>query len=357
MPVDESQQRASVIADDGALIVRASAAGRCRRELWYSYHATDQTPPTNKTRTMWEAGWALEPVVIASMERDGWEVQKPEFTESILRIVAARVALRDGNEVDLMFTCHPDAYVKYKGQWIIADVKTRNEGAFNYQMTMGCERTHPGDVFQIAIYTLAAFGEWRPALLAPFNMNDRWWDVDPVPADRIEAAYRAGIERLRPFIEQLYDDDAVPPDRDYEASSFQCRGCAFRATCRPGGAAVDLDLEFEPPDRSEAAVALGEYERAEAVLASFKDEMEPWEHRKKAASAALLAYMEARVEGGLPKSDHFPSSVDGVDSRKVQLQGGSKTNVDLKALNEAVPPDVRAGIVSKQPTKRYVRVY
>ena len=54
--------------EDGTLEIRASAAGNCRRALWYE---ANQYPVTNarteESLTVLEAGNALEPVVLRAM--------------------------------------------------------------------------------------------------------------------------------------------------------------------------------------------------------------------------------------------------------------------------------------------------
>ena len=64
--------------EDGNLEIRASAAGNCRRALWYSATGYEPTnPPSEKSLTAMEAGNALEPVVLRAMERAGvrWFVE------------------------------------------------------------------------------------------------------------------------------------------------------------------------------------------------------------------------------------------------------------------------------------------
>ena len=61
--------------EDGNLEIRASAAGNCRRALWYSATGYEPTnPPSEKSLTAMEAGNALEPVVLRAMERAGWKI-------------------------------------------------------------------------------------------------------------------------------------------------------------------------------------------------------------------------------------------------------------------------------------------
>ena len=61
--------------EDGTLEIRASAAGNCRRALWYEANRYPVTnAPTEESLTVLEAGNALEPVVLRAMRRAGWDI-------------------------------------------------------------------------------------------------------------------------------------------------------------------------------------------------------------------------------------------------------------------------------------------
>ena len=270
---------------------------------------------------MWDAGWALEQCVLDAMARDGWEIDKPDFGDSVMHLDGATFDRSDGRKVDLVLTCHPDAYVKYQDQWVVCDVKTRNDGAFNQWKTLGAVRSHPWDVLQLAIYTKAAFGEFRPAILACMNMNERIYDTDELTADDLDRAYRRGLARLAVMADQMgQTDEDKAPGRDYPADSWQCRYCAFRQSCRPIGSPMDLELAPDPPDEAEALVALAEYERAEAVLANWDVEIKPWESRRDIAKAALLAFITGPRQGRL-----WPVGRPAVDRARPDPQGPAAT--------------------------------
>ncbi len=100
--------------EDGQLEVRASAAGNCRRCLWYA--ATGYTPtnsPTRESLTVLEAGNALEPVVLRAMERAGWEVTPTDPQDP------KQVSVRVGP--NMVVTGHPrrhggDAHLRRQSQ-------------------------------------------------------------------------------------------------------------------------------------------------------------------------------------------------------------------------------------------------
>ena len=87
---------------EDVLEVRASAAGDCRRALWYEATEWEVTnPPGGDAVTLLEAGNALEPVVLRAMQRVGWEITPadPENPEQVSVQVAP----------NLRVTGHPDA--------------------------------------------------------------------------------------------------------------------------------------------------------------------------------------------------------------------------------------------------------
>ena len=88
--------------DGGRIEVRASALGRCRRALW---HAATEHPVSNPTMpeslTLFEAGKALEPVVVRAMQRAGWQMTPADRHDP--ESVSVEVSPR------LTVTGHPDA--------------------------------------------------------------------------------------------------------------------------------------------------------------------------------------------------------------------------------------------------------
>ncbi len=106
--------------DDGNMEVRASAAGNCRRALWYEATGYEVTnPKTEETLTVLEAGNALEPVALRAMERAGWEVAPADPKDP--RAVSVRVG------PNMVVTGHPDAtgVVPMFGGETVIEVKTR----------------------------------------------------------------------------------------------------------------------------------------------------------------------------------------------------------------------------------------
>ena len=216
---------------DGQLEIRASAAGNCRRALWYEATGHEVTnPKTEDTLTMLEAGNALEPVVLRAMERAGWEVTPADPQDP------QQVSVRVGP--NMLVTGHPDAtgVLPLFGGEAVVEVKTRGPEAFKRWRTLGAERSHPASVAQAAFYTLGTFGELRDAVIATMDTGSRQWDYEVIPAERVGQALERASEWLGQLGAHLVlygpDPDALP-ERDYSVTDWQCKSCpSSTSACR-----------------------------------------------------------------------------------------------------------------------------
>ena len=346
--------------EDGQLEIRASSALGCRRALWYAATGYEPAnPPSEESLTAMEAGNALEPVVLRAMERAGWQVSPadPQDPEA--------VSVRIGP--NLLVTGHPDATgrmpldgeeaasevqaflfgggpasPRYGGEMVV-EIKTRGPEAFKRWRTLGAERSHPASVAQAAFYTLGHYGELRDAAITTMDTGGRTWDYEIIPADRLERALDDACEWLGELaahhVRNAPDLDALP-DRDFSAGSWQCRSCPFLAVCLPGAAEADDETEMEGEEVSdqEARDAVAAY--AEEAQESLK---EP-EKVKRSALDTLKAWMRRQGD-----------SKATLEGRTVSLVRSTRYSVDYRKLNEALDPDVRAGIVTEGESE-YVRV-
>ena len=345
--------------EDGQLEIRASSSLGCRRALWYAATGYQPTnPPTEESLTAMEAGNALEPVVLRAMERAGWQVSPadPQDPEAVsVRIgpnllvtghpdATGRMPL-DGEEADsevqaFLFGGGPAAPC-YGGEMVV-EVKTRGPEAFKRWRTLGAERSHPASVAQAAFYTLGTYGELRDAAIATMDTGGRTWDYEIIPADRLKRALDDACEWLGELgahhVRNGPDPDALP-DRDFSAGSWQCRSCPFLAVCLPGAAEADDETEIEGEEVSdqEARDAVAAYAEAQEYL------KEP-EKVKRSALDTLKAWMRRQGD-----------SKATVEGRTVSLVRSTRYSVDYRKLNEALDPDVRAGIVTEGESE-YVRV-
>ena len=205
-----------------------------------------------------EAGNALEPVVVRAMERAGWKVDAADPQDP--RQVAVRIG------PNLLVTGHPDGAVRMPiergeaaapqlflfegethgpayGDPMVVEIKTRGPEAFKRWQTLGAERSHPASVAQAAF--LLARRVRRPAgrgdrhdghggshlgLGAVFPPHG-WRGPCGTPAS-------GSVSCAAHHVRSGPDPDALP-ERDFSATSWQCRSCPFLAVCLPGAAEVE----------------------------------------------------------------------------------------------------------------------
>ena len=337
---DPYSRPAAQFTEDGVLEIRASAAGDCRRALWYAATGHPVTnPPTDESRTIMEAGTALEPVVLRAMERAGWEIHSAD------RDNPARVSVIIGPT--LRVTGHPDAtgVMPIFGGEAVIEVKTRNPDAFKRWQVLGAERSHPNAVAQAAIYTLGTYGEMRDAVIACMDTGSRAWDYEVIPAERLDTALREASERLGQLAAHHVltgpDPDALP-DHDFTMESWQCRSCPFLAVCQPTTAA-ETDTTQED-DRDVEAVSDDDARQAVSDYLSAQDAVRGPEKVKRAALNTLKAWMTG-IDSGKAE----------FDGHTVSLVQTRRYAVDHRKLNALLSPETRAGIVTEQ-TSEYIRV-
>ncbi len=233
-----------------------------------------------------EAGNALEPVVVRAMERAGWKVDAADPQDP------RQVAVRAGP--NLLVTGHPDGTVRMPveggeasppqlflfdeepeapayGDPMVVEIKTRGPEAFKRWQTLGAERSHPASVAQAAFYSLGEFGDLRDAVIATMDTGSRTWDWERIPAGRLERALRDACawlgELAAHHVRSGPDPDALP-ERDFSATSWQCRSCPFLAVCLPGAAEASEETEIEDKEVSdeEARDAVAAYAEAQESI-------------------------------------------------------------------------------------------
>ena len=333
---------------DGQLEIRASAAGNCRRALWYAatgYEAAN--PTTAETLTVLEAGNALEPVVLGAMERAGWVVTPPDPQDP------QQVSVSIGP--NMVVTGHPDATGVtpiFGDNPSVIEVKTRGPEAFKRWRSLGAERSHPASVAQAAFYTLGTFGEMRDAVIATMDTGSRQWDYEVIPAERVGQALERACEWLGELGAHLVlngpDPDALPK-RDFTAQDWQCKSCPFLNACLPGMAA-EAEGEAEPAEDAghaepvsdeEARNALHEYEEIQDTIREFEDEKR-WVLEKLRAWLGQQGVDKAKLEGR-------------EKTRSVGMVKSRRYSVDYRKLNNLLDPETRAKIVTENVSE-YLRV-
>ena len=332
---------------DGNLEVRASAAGNCRRALWYAATEHPVTNPTTaETLTMLEAGNALEPVVLGAMVRAGWEVTPADPQDP--QAVSVRVG------PNMVVTGHPDAtgVTPIFGGEAVIEVKTRGPEAFKRWRTLGAERSHPASVAQAAFYTLGTYGKLRDAVIATMDTGSRQWDYEVIPAERVETALERACEwlgKLGAHLVQSGPDPDALPARDFSAGDWQCKSCPFLNVCLPG-AAAEMEAAEEPAAEAEpgepvtdeeARSALHEYEEIQDTIREFEDEKR-WVVEKLRAWLGQQGADRAKLEGR-------------EKTRSVGMVKSRRYSVDYKRLNNLLDPETRAEIVTENVSE-YLRV-
>ena len=318
--------------------IRASAAGNCRRALWYEATGHQVTnPKTEESLTVLEAGNALEPVVLRAMERAGWEVTPADPQDP------QQVSVQVGP--NMLVTGHPDAsgvMLLFGGEAVV-EVKTRGPEAFKRWRTLGAERSHPAAVAQTTFYTLGTYGDLRDAAIATMDTGGRTWDYELIPADRLEKVLQDACpwlgELAAHHIQNGPDPDALP-ERDFTVNTWQCRSCPFLDICLPGAAQDDgtgEDTEIEEVSDEEARDAVAAYSEAQESI------REP-EKAKRTALDTLKAWMRRQGD-----------SKATVDGRTVSLVRTTRYSTNHRRLNEPLDPEVRAEVVTENESE-YVRV-
>ena len=348
---------------DGRLDIRASALGQCRRALWYA--ATEQ-PITNPIEpdslTLLEAGNALEPVVVRAMQRDGWRVSAADRDQPQSVTVEASDRLTVTGHPDATGFLPPEggavAAVEQflfgaeeppeQGDELVIEIKTRGPEAFKHWRTLGAERSHPESVAQAACYSLGLFGEVRDIVIATLDTGARRWEHEVIPAHRAERAWDAACRRmsdLEDHYETCGPNPEALPERDFEASDWQCRRCPYLNRCQPGEAAGEADeTEAAPAERvsdETAQAALLDYEQAQREIKAHESD-------KRAALKTLQHWLETKGE---PKARLEGSA----KTRTVGMVTSGRYSVDHKRLNALLDPEQRAEIVTEQVSE-YVRV-
>ena len=343
---------------DGNIEVRASSALGCRRALWYAATGYEPTnPPSGDSLTAMEAGNALEPVLVRAMERAGWNIDAPDPQDP------KQVAVRIGP--NLLVTGHPDGTVRMPleqgeadapqlflfddepqapayGDPMVVEIKTRGPEAFRRWQTLGAERSHPAAVAQAAFYSLGEFGDLRDAVIATMDTGARTWDWERIPAKRLERALQDACKWLGELaahhVQSGPDPDALP-ERDFSATSWQCRSCPFLAACLPGTAETSEETEIEDKEVSD--------EEARDAVAAYSEAQESIKEPEKAKRAALDT-----LKAWMRRQGDTKATVGG---RTVTLVSSTRYSVNHRRLNEALDPEIRAEIVTENESE-YVRV-
>ena len=333
------------------VVIRASAArGSCRRELGYMYFGVAPTDEiSDHTQMIFDTGNALESVVVDAMNRSGtwdvWPTDRVNPPKASLSLVGGRVVVEG----------YPDAVgVKKPGDSLqkIVEVKTRGSGAFKDWLRRGTARSHPEAVVQSAVYTLGLFGEYRPAVIATMNTDERTWETEVVGTDSMARAVADADARLSEFLGHV-DGGRLPPP-DYEQGYWKCSSCTFRTLCETRrAAATDAEEigEQQPAEQAASAlVSLEEFQNAVLDYETAHDGESASKQDKKRVANLLRTYMT--------QNNLETVQVQGAEKkRKVSLsEGAGRNSTNYKLLRELVPNSVYEQVVRESPGSNTLRV-
>ena len=322
-------------------VARASAVGgSCRRELAYLLADTEPTDEVAEgTQLLFETGRALEGVVLDSMERSGWDIERVDAENP----TPAAVTLVDGR---MRVEGYPDAFGTngaFDDNPKVIEVKTRGAGAFKRWAQVGTVRSHPEAAAQAAIYTLGIFGDYRPVVMATMNTDERRWDTEVLRPGSLENALNRTDDRMRGFVRQV--DAGEIPTPDFEKDYWKCSGCVFRTLCSETREdAVEETAEEAAPvenpvTHEEFRQALLAYEKAHTAGKPKKD-----------AQDTMRRYM---AENGLEVAE-----VEGAEkTRKVKVvAGGPRISVNQKKLRLLLSDAAYAEVVTESSPAPSLRV-
>jgi len=122
-----------------------------------------------------------------------------------------------------------DAIVNWKGENVLVEIKTTNNGQWNYRMT---QNKVPGyQMVQLLIYMYVTKHDKGFFLTENKDTNELF--VLPV---KMTDEYRALVERIFDWMRLVKEnaDNGELPTRPFTKSSPQCKGCAIKNTCWAG---------------------------------------------------------------------------------------------------------------------------
>ena len=322
-------------------VVRASAAGgSCRRELGYILAATEPTDEVaESTRLLFETGRVLENVVLDSMERSGWDIQRIDSENP----TPAAVTLVDGR---MVVEGYPDAFGTrglFDDQMKVIEVKTRAASAYKRWEKIGTVRSHPEAVSQGAVYTLGIFGEYRPLVIASMNTDERRWSTEVIRPDSLENALNRADDRMRELARTV--DARQIPAPDFEQDYWKCNGCVFRTLCSETREdAVDRKDESDEAAPEQTVT----YEEFQQALRDYETAHELGKP-KKTAQDTMRSYLSQN-------NLDLVEAEGGEKTRKVKITASKSTSVNHKKLRLLLSDEAYAEVVTETST-RSLRVY
>ena len=347
----------TVARDENRVIIRASSASNCRRQLAYYAHGyTVTNPPNNIAINRMLAGTYLEAVAVDWLRRTGW-IAVRSFTDDYPRPPRLRIELTD----NIVVTGTPDAHGLHPmltdSQLTVLEIKTRGNAAWAQMEKLGTLGAFPSAIAQLAFYRrglLTYQAKHGLDIIHPdstgmlVSMNTDTKDVRLFRASdlNLENTLTDLTANLTPLVSLLLqsDDPEQLPAKDYRADSWQCKSCPFFNTCqqqKPDDSEDSDDPDTPKVSRLQALNALHTYEEAASNVVDNKIA----EAEKKTARETLLQYVKGEQQENVELIGRSGLS------KNIKITKRETTQVDLEALGQLLSTEQYNEIVKLKVTE------
>lgn len=194
------------------IVFRASGIGHpCPRHIWFKAVQGLEEPISPKTRRIFDTGTLLEPLIVRTLQEDGWDCEYNQGSQEAECLVTIPVC--PGVEIQ----GHHDVVATQDGQRVMLDIKTMNDKSYMWWRKKGTYATHLNYATQVSIY---AHAHGIPlAGIAGWNKNNCEYHVEVFPTDG--ALVQEAIEKAA-FISQCLE----PPEPG-DLPGWCCNYCGF----------------------------------------------------------------------------------------------------------------------------------
>ena len=276
--------------DNGSVVIRASQATSCQRQLYYAITGEEQTNEvTPQAQARMEMGKALEPVVMDLLRARGWIVAAPKMDEDNPEDSIHFVYLAGNPEVYLSGIPDCIAMDEMNGSdHFVVEIKTRGANPFRYVKMQGNWRAQFGAVVQLAMYRQGLIereeiGDTVDCCIVTMNKDDGELDIEWFRPDLLDAAMTQVTNMLHIKVASWLEEEV--PEPGHEPGSWQCNSCQWLDTCG-NNEDLKIDLSGEKISEEEVLTALRDWE--EVKLAEVPIDKDAVAYPR----AVMLRYMQ-----------------------------------------------------------------
>lgn len=362
---DQSYDRPPIQVDteNNRIILRASQASSCRRQL--AYHARGYkvtNPPDNVAINRMLAGTYLEAVAVDYLKRTQWTDVK-SFQDDYKNPPFLNIKLSD----KIFVTGIPDAHGRHErytdNKLAVIEIKTRGNAAWSQMEKMGAMGAFPSAIAQIAFYRKGLLDYQKEHNLHLIDPDSTGCLVSLNTDTKIVKEYQCSNINLESTLTDLTsklvsltsllldsetkDDKTALPAKDYSYDSWQCKSCPFFSQCQEKPTNQTPNNPKHPQiSRTEAINALHTYEEAHSQVTNNSD----LDAQKATARETLLNFLKAEQ---LEQTEFLSRS--GL-SKRVKIQKRSSTQIDLEQLSGLLSKEQYDSVVHKKVTES-VRIW